>query len=89
MPFEHQKSIDSLIGAKTLIKYAFVARQRCTKMFKGGLYRLIAPLTLGKSIISSRDSTTTGRASRRLILPDKKFERYEIRTHNLCVNYAL
>ena len=89
MPFEHQKSIDSLIGAKILIKYAFVARQGCTKMCKGGLYRLIAPLTLGKSIISSRDFTTTGRASRRLILPDKKFERYEIRTRNLCVNYAL
>ena len=72
-----------------LIKYAFVARRRCTKVCKGGLYRLSAPLTLGKSIISSHDVTTTGRASRRLILPDKKFERYEIRTHNLCVNYAL
>lgn len=72
-----------------LIKDAFVARQRCTKVYKGGLYRLIAPLTLGKSIISSRHFTTTGRASRRLILPDKKFERDEIRTHNLCVDYAL
>ena len=29
-----------------LIKYAFVARQRCTKVCKGGLYRLTAPLTL-------------------------------------------
>ena len=58
-----------------LIKYAFVARQRCTKVCKGGLYRLTAPLT---SIILSHDFTTTGRASRRLILPDKKFKRYEI-----------
>ena len=78
-----------LIGAQMLIKYTFVARERCTTVCKGGLYRLSVPLTLGKSIFSSRDFTNTGRASRRLILPDKEFECYDIRKRNLCVNYAL
>ena len=72
-----------------LIKYTFVARQRCTTLCIGGLYRLTEPLTLGKSIISSCDFTNTVRASGRLILPDKTLECYDIRKRNLCVNYAL
>ena len=72
-----------------LIKYTFVARQRCTTFCIGGLYRLTEPLTLGKSIISSCDFTNTVRASGRLILPDKTLECYDIRKRNLCVNYAL
>ena len=72
-----------------LIKYAFVARPKMYKGVQRWSLSFDCAFDLGKSIILSHDFTTTGRASRRLILPDKKFELYEIRTHNLCVIYAL